>query len=155
MPSARFALLTLAALALPAAAQAQRVSADIAIGGGPVAGRIIVGDPYYPRPSYHYYRPAYREVVVLRGHHGRGWQRHHGGRYVRVYYDAGRDCYYDREWHGGLRAVVVYDDGGRYYRDGYRGDDRRYRDDRSDDWRRDDRRYDDRRHDDRYDDDRD
>jgi len=147
----RSALFALAALALPAGAQAQQVSADISIGGGPVAGRIIVGDPYYRHPTYQYH-PAYREIVVVRGHRGNGWYRHHDYRSVRVYYDADRDCYYDRPYYGGLRAVVVYQNDGRYYynddgRDGYRRDGYRRDDDRNDYRRRvadrSDRRHDD------------
>ena len=113
----RSALFALAALALPAGAQAQQVSADISIGGGPVAGRIIVGDPYYRHPTYRYH-PAYREIVVVRAHRGRGWYRQHRYRPVRVYYDSYRDHYYERPYYEGLRMVVVYQDGGRYYHDG-------------------------------------
>jgi hypothetical protein len=153
----RSALFALAALALPAGLQGQQVSADISIASGPVAGRVIVGDPYYRHPTYRYH-PAYREIVVVRGHRGNGWYRNHAYRAVRVYYDADRDCYYDRAYYGGLRAVVVYQNGGRYFsdydrRDGYRRDDYR-----RDDYRRDDERNDYRsrvadRSDRRYDDD--
>lgn len=132
MQPGRFALLTLASLALPAAGQAQQVVADISIAGGPVSGRIIVGDPY---PRYHRtyverrHRPAYHEVIVIRGHRGHGWYRNQGYRVVRVYYDRGRNSFYDRPYHSGLRAIVVYERGGRYYAD------RDYRFDR-DDYRR-------------------
>jgi hypothetical protein len=163
----RSALFALAALALPVGAQAQHVSADIAIGGGPVAGRIIVGDPYYRHPDY-YHRPVYREIIVVRGHRGQGWYRHRGYRQVRVYYDSGRDCFYDRPYYRGLRAIDVYHHDGRYYYDGDRYSDRdryhrgdrdydrdRYGRDRYDDQRNDyrrrvadrsDRHYDDDRH---------
>jgi hypothetical protein len=144
----RSALFALAALALPAGAQAQQVSADISIGGGPVAGRIIVGDPYYRHP-------VYREIVVVHAHRGRGWYSNHGYRPVQVYYDSYHNRYYDRPYYGGLRLVVVYRDGGRYYQDGdwrdashrggygrdgyqrdeYRNDYRRRVADRSDRWR--------------------
>jgi hypothetical protein len=128
----RSALFALAALALPAGAQAQQVSADISIGGGPVAGRIIVGDPYYRHP-------VYREIVVVPAHRGRGWYRNHGYRPVQVYYDSYHNRYYDRPYYGGLRVVVVYRDGGRYYHDGYRRDE--YRNDyRRDEYRNDYRR---------------
>jgi hypothetical protein len=107
-----------------------------------MAGRIIVGDPYYRHPTY---RPVYREVVVVRAHRGHGWYRHRGYRTVRVYYDAHRDCYYDRPYYHGLRAVVVYQGGGRYYQDDYRHDGYRQDDYRRDDYRRDDERSDYRR----------
>ena len=137
----RSALFALAALALPAGAQAQQVSADISIASGPVAGRVIVGEPYR-HPTY-YHRPAYREVVVVREHRGRGWYRNrHGYRAVRVYYDEGRDCYYDRPYYRGLRAVIVYQNSGRYFYDDDRYDRDRRDDDRNDYRRRvDDRRY--------------
>lgn len=144
---------------LPGALSAQRVAADISIGHGPIAGRVIIGDPYpqYPRTvvgvrSHHGYRPIYRDVVVIERHRGHGWYRHHGYRTVRVWYDADRRTYHDRfDRHDpGLRAVVVYERGGRYYRDGWRDehdrydqDDRHDRDDRYDRDDRDDRRDDD------------
>jgi hypothetical protein len=155
----RSALFALAALTLPVGAQAQQVSAEITIASGPVAGRVIVGEPYR-HPTYRQ-RPAYREVIVVRDHRGRGWYHNRRGySQVRVYYDADRDCYYDRPYYRGLRAMVVYQNNGRYFfdgdrydghRDGYRGDnDRddhrrgdRGRDEARNDYRRrvDDRRY--------------
>lgn len=142
MPN-RSALFALAALALPAAAQAQHVSADISIISGPVAGRVILGGPDYAR--YHR-RPAYREVIVVRDHRGGRWYHRRGYHPVRVYYDAYRDRWYDRPYYRGLRTVVVYQDRDRYYYDGdwdrdrgnYRSHDGRY-DDRYDDRRGDDR----------------
>lgn len=150
-------------LAAPVTLAAQRVSADIAIGGGPVSGRILIGDPY---PYYHgdvavrhypRYRPAYREVVILRGHRGHGWYRRHGYHPVRAWYDAPRRFYYhDRPIHGrpGLREIVLWEREGRYiheldgsswrdeYRD-WRDRDRHWRDDRRrDDRDRDDARWD-------------
>jgi hypothetical protein len=74
--------------------------------------------------------------VVVRSHRGLGWYRQRDYRAVRVYYDAGRDCYYDRPYYQGLRAVVVYQNGGRYYYDDRRDGDRR------DGYRRDDERND-------------
>ena len=142
----RSALFALAALALPAGAKAQQVSADISILSGPVAGRVILGGPDYR----YYHRPAYREVIVVREHRGNGWYKHRGYRPVRVYYDSYRDCWYDRPYYGGLRAVVVYQDRDRYYYDGDWNRDRRYYDRGYSQGRYDDRRYDDRRYDDRY-----
>jgi hypothetical protein len=155
----RSALFALAALALPAGAQAQHVSADITIASGPVAGRVILGGPDYER--FYHRRPSYREVVVVREHRGRGWYHRHGLRPVRVYYDSDRDCWYDRPYYRGLRAVIVYADRDRYFYDGdwdrdrgyysWHDDDRYYGGRRYDDRRYDDRRYDDRRTDGRYD----
>lgn len=127
----RSALFALAALALPAAAETQQVTADISIASGPVAGRVILGEPGYR--AYHR-RPAYREVIVVRGHRGQGWYHRRGLRPVRVYYDAYRDCWYDRPYYRGLHAVVVYQDRDRYYYDGDwdRGRDYRRQDDRRD-----------------------
>lgn len=136
-------------LLVPITLPAQRVTADIAVGSGPVAGRIIIGDPAYShggieRRSAPRYRPATREVIVIRAHRGQGWYRRHGWRPIRVWYDAPRRIYYhDRPVHAsrGLRLVVVYERDGRYVwddRDGdWRDDDRRDRYD--DDWSRDDR----------------
>lgn len=148
----RSALFALAALALPAGAQAQHVSADISIASGPVAGRVILGGPDYER--YHR-QPSYREVIVVREHRGQGWYRRHGIRPVRVYYDSYRDCWYDQPYYRGLHAVIVYRDRDRYFYDGdwdrdrhawdRRYDDRRYSGDRYDDRRYSDGRYDDRR----------
>jgi hypothetical protein len=140
MQITRFVLPVLAGLLLPSAATAQRVSADIAIGDGPVSGRIIVGDPY-PH-YYHHPRPVYREVIVIRGHRGYGWYRNHGYRATRIYFDSGRGRYYDRPYFGGLRAVAVFERDGRYYRCddgyGYGRDDYRRGDYRRDDYRRND-----------------
>lgn len=119
-------------LTVPGALAAQRVSADIIIGHGPIAGRVILGDPYpyhsrtivEVRP-HHGYRTVYREVVVMHRWRGHDWYRRHGYRPVRVWYDADYQRYYERHDrnHPGLRAVVVYERGGRYYRD-ERHDDR-------------------------------
>ncbi len=154
--NARYLLLAAASLAvLPAAASAQRVVADISINEGPVSGRVIIGDPYGYRERYH--APQVRTVVVYRSARGHGWYHRHGYRTVRVWYDADRHRYYDRydRNYRGLREVVVYERGGRYYQDDDRYDDRY--DDRRNDYRRrvDDQRYDDHRYnDDRNDDDR-
>lgn len=134
MPAPRSRLMLALLLVLPGALAAQRVSADIVIGHGPIAGRVIMGDPYpyHPRTivevhPYHRDRPVYREVVVVHRPRGHDWYRRHGYRTVRMWYDAGRGRYYqhhDRN-HPGLRAVVVYERGGRYYsEDRYQGDGR-------------------------------
>lgn len=99
---------------------AQRVSADVAVRGGPVAGRVTVDR------GYSSYRPPVRRVVVRRHaprvvrvehfRHGRGkhWKRH-GYREVVVYYIDGR--YYDQAgWdHQRGHEVVVYERDGRFY----------------------------------------
>ena len=112
---------TLALMATPL--YAQHVSGEVVLRGGPVSGRVHVGDGY---PSYR--RQVSRVVVVERraprlirverfGHgHARHW-RHKGYQKVIVYYIDGR--YYDRlERRGGrVREVVVYERDGRYYRE--------------------------------------
>ena len=135
----------LAALSFVAPLSAQRVSADVAIRGGPVAGRVVVGDGYstYRRPIVYRRVPA-RLIVVervyVRNHRAlRHWQRQ-GFRPVVVYYRDGR--YYDRDMRGGppMREVVIYERDGRYYdvcderdwRDHYQGPSRY--DDHDRDW---------------------
>jgi hypothetical protein len=125
--------------------EAQRVKADIIIGGGPISGRVVIGDRHrYER------RPRFiRRVEWVRRHDNRrhdwyrNFRREH--RVVVVYYDRRDDRYYLDRFHSGLVEIRVYERGGRYYR---LDDDRDF--DRYDD-RRDDRRYDD-RYDDRRDD---
>ena len=126
-------------------ASAQRVSADIRIGGrGPISGRVRIEsrDGYRDRYYRDYgYRPRQVRVEVRRFDRGNhyGWDRfRRQARVVVVYYDRNDDCYYDRSFYPGLEEVRVYEDDGRFYRiDGDDYDDRRY----------DDRRYDDRRYD--------
>jgi hypothetical protein len=124
-------------LLIAAPMQAQQVSADVVIRGGPVAGHVGVGNGYstYRRPVERRVvvvgRYAPRVVVVERVHRhqqARYWSRH-GFRPVTLYYLNGR--YYDRRV-GRAREVVVYHRGGRYYEDcgrgarhADRGDDRR------------------------------
>lgn len=100
---------------------AQRVSAEVVVRDGPIAGRVIVGDGYssYHRPVVVYRRPPVRRVVVverLRYHHGKHWKRR-GYRPVVVYYVDGH--YFDRfhPHRRGVQEVVVYERDGRYYRD--------------------------------------
>lgn len=158
--SFRSSVLLVAALTIaPAVLTAQRVAADITVGHGPVSGRILIGDPY---PLYHRdvievrhrrpYRPAYREVIVVREHRGHGWYRSRGFRAVRIWFDVDRGVYYhERPYRNyrGVREVVVYERDGRYYHEydrpgrDWRGRDRdrRYDDrdyDRRDRWDRDD-----------------
>jgi len=116
-----FFLATLAAALIPSAAHAQRVFADVRIGEGPVSGHIIIASPSAPH-DYHGPRdyPRYRVVEVYRMQRGAGWYRSHGYRPVQVWYDEDRDCYYDRYdrgRRGHVREIVIYQRGGRYYRD--------------------------------------
>ena len=131
MRSSLFALAALTALAIPTAASAQRVVADIRIQDGPVAGRIILGRPGYAHPGYDH-SPGYRTVAVHRTHQRQAWFRQHGFRMVHLWYDGGEDRYYDRVGasRGQLREIVVYERGGRYYRNDWRDDDGRGRDHR-------------------------
>lgn len=106
-----------------------------------------------PRPDVVVVRRApVRRVVVAprvvvvdrihdrgRGHRSAKWWQKHGYRPTRVYYTGGR--YYDRQFDSRdrVQVVVVYERGGRYYRD---WDDRYDRQDRYDRYDRHDR-YDD------------
>ena len=154
--------------------EAQRVSADIRIGSGPVDGRVIINPPYYygrPRPIF--VAPP-RRVVVERvrfdrrfdrrwaydkhyrkdwerwhrdyDHWRRDWYRRFGSDYrvAVLYYDGRDDCYYDR-YRPGLEEIRVYERDGRFYR--WDDDESNYDDDRFDRGGRRDRDYD--RHDDR------
>ncbi len=124
---------------------AQRVSADIHIGSGPVGATIRVGD----RPDHRIYgrpRRAYAEVVrpvrvVVERRHGWNPKRHRNGRIVAVFYDRDCDLYFDR-YSRGLEEVRVYQDDRRFYR--YDDFDRYDRDQRrgNDRGRRDRDRYD-------------
>lgn len=118
-------------------AEAQRVSADIIVGSGPISGRVILGRPairHYPRRTVVVERYAPRRYVVHRyvaRSHGRGYARGHykrlrherGYRAVRVWWDDRHDAYYDRHVRG-LREVTIYERDGRYYRDWYGDRDR-------------------------------
>ncbi len=112
-------------------AEAQRVSADIIVGSGPVSGRVILGRPavrHYPRRAVVVDRYVPRRYVVQRhvvrrsrgrGHawgHFKGLRQERGYRAVRVYWDDRHDSYYDRPAHG-LREITIYERDGRYYRD--------------------------------------
>ena len=136
----------LAALSLAAPLSAQRVSADVAVRSGPVAGRVVVGDGYstYRRPMVYRRAPArlivVERVYVRHRHAFRNWSRH-GFRQVVVFYRDGR--YYDRYVRGGppMREVVIYERNGRYYQvcdqgewnDRYEGP-QRYEENHDGDW---------------------
>lgn len=167
-----FGLAALAAVAPGKEGHAQRVSADIHIGGWPVAGTIRIGDRPYYRDGY-YGRPRRHDVVVVprvyprrlsvERRHGWNWKKHRNAQLVAVYFDRHCGLYFDR-YHRGLDEVRVLRDNDRYYwyddYDGFRDDrylyDRRGRDrdrDRRFDDGRNDRRRDRDRRDDRHDDD--
>ena len=132
----------LSALLLAQPARAQQVLADVVLQSGPVAGHVVVGNGYstYGRQPVVYRRPPVRRVVVVeqaprvivieRGRYrGQAEWRRFGYRPVTLYYIDGR--YFDRSFNrAGVRAVVVYERGGRYYRERDRDD--RYDRDRYD-----------------------
>jgi hypothetical protein len=141
-------------------AEAQRVNADIIIGGGPIAGRVIIGDRdrggYYGRP-----RPIRGvEWVRARDYRRDDWWRRfqRESRLVVVFWDRDDDRYYMDRFRSGLLEIRLYERDGRFYRledDGY-GFDGRYNDrsygrydNRNDNRGRNDRRWD--RHDNRKD----
>ena len=165
-------LALLPALVLAPRSATAQIAADVVVGSGPVAGRVVVGRPYpdvvVVDRGRRYYRDYHRPrvIVVERYHRGprgvaHGYWKQRGWRPVVVYYIDGR--FYDRPWRGARRVheVVIYERGGRYLvprdfrhdgRDWRRGyfdywEDRYDRYDRYD--RRGDRRddYDDRRRD--------
>jgi hypothetical protein len=125
MQSFRLTLAVLAALTTPRAAAAQQVVADISIRQGPIAGHIVVGDPYLRQPYQEYtVEPRYHDswhdhlVTVYQIPRGRGRYRNHAYRETRLWYDAGRDAWYDRwddRYPGTLREVAVLEYEGRYY----------------------------------------
>ena len=119
---ARSLLAALAVIATPL--QAQDVSGEVVVRGGPVTGRVVIGDQYSGyRPARRVmaerYAPRVIRVERLRHHHGKHWKRgkHAGYRRTIVYYVDGR--YYDRadRHHARAYEVVVYQRDGRYYRD--------------------------------------
>jgi hypothetical protein len=130
----------LTALLLAEPAHAQQVQADIVLRSGPVASRVFIGNGYstYGRQPVVYRRAPVRRVLVVAPraivvervrHHGYGHWRRFGYRPVTLYYIDGR--YFDRAFERpGLRQVVVYERGGRYYREYDEGE--RYDHDRYD-----------------------
>ncbi len=130
----------LTALVLAQPAHAQHVLADIVLRSGPVRSHVVIGSGYstYGRQQVVYRRAPVRRVfvaaprviVVERArHHGQSHWRRFGYRPVTLYYVDGR--YFDRGFDGAeLRQVVVYERGGRYYREW--NEDERYDRDRYD-----------------------
>jgi hypothetical protein len=106
--------LMLGLAAVPARAQTA-VQGGVVVRSGPVTGHVEVGSP---PPAVVYREPAREVIVVERSHvpHGNahGWWKKHGYREVTVYYDGSR--YYGRRLERpGVRAVIVYERGGKYY----------------------------------------
>jgi hypothetical protein len=132
----------LTALLVAQPAQAQQVLADVVLQSGPVAGHVVIGNAYstYGRQPVVYRRPPVRRVVVIEQaprvivveharHRGQAEWRRFGYRPVTLYYVDGR--YFNRWFNGaGVREVVVYERGGRFYGD--RDQDDRYDRDRYD-----------------------
>jgi hypothetical protein len=109
-------VLLLGLAAAPLRAQTT-VEGGVVVHSGPVTAHVEVGEP----PPVVVRREPMREVVIVERIHepevnAYGWWKKHGYREVVVYYDD--DSYYDHwfERRGGLRRIVVYERGGRYYR---------------------------------------
>lgn len=127
-----FVLVGLLSTSTPAAGQ---VSGAVVINGGPVQGRIAVGEPVFaPRPIIIYQpvrgrrvevaRYAQQVVVIERGHgrHGKSaqWYQRHGYRPATLFYSQGRyfTLVHAERWYrrGGLfHPVAVWERGGRFY----------------------------------------
>jgi hypothetical protein len=126
---------TIAALAVGEAstATAQRVSADIHVASGPVAGTIHIGDRYdgyygRPRRAGVLVRRDFPRVIVVERHgRRRDFRPGRDARLVVAYFD--RDCgiFFDR-YRRGLVAVRLFEHKGRFYRASDRDGD--WRDDR-------------------------
>jgi hypothetical protein len=113
--------LALAPLLAAQPLSAQRVRADIRVGGGPIGGRVIIGGgDDRPRPrGYVVVAPRIVRVERIRfDDRGRrdGWFRdfERDARLVIVYYDSRDDCYYDQDGPG-LQEIQVYARGDRFY----------------------------------------
>jgi len=139
---------TLAALAMLdlAPAEAQRVSADIHIGRGPVVGTIHIGDRdgrwdrrvgrRHPIRGVTVVRRAFPRRIVVEGFPGRSFRGQlRRARIVTAYYDRHCGLFFDRP-HRGLREVQVYHYNGRYYPTNDRLERDRVRHGRDRDWDR-------------------
>jgi hypothetical protein len=99
--------LALGLIGAPVRAQTS-VEGAVVVRSGPVAGEVEVG-----RPS-RIVVPEREVIVVERLHARRGWWKAREYRKVTVFYD-GRS--YRRFERPGLRRVIVYERGGRYFMD--------------------------------------
>lgn len=100
--------------------EAQRVRADISIGGGPVAGRVILGD----RGGYGGQRLGGIEWIRSRDYRRNDWwgEFERDSRLVVVYFDPYDDSYYLDRIRPDLIELRLFERGGHYYRleeDGY------------------------------------
>ncbi|MEZ4586522.1 MAG: hypothetical protein R2909_09005 [Gemmatimonadales bacterium] len=146
---------------------AQKVSAHIRIGDGPVSGVIHIGERHRPVGDVVVVDRVRPRVILVERRSGRDFlRRGRGIRVIVAYYDPWSGVFYDRGGRG-LHAVRLFNHGGRFYihddhdfgrrfpkdrfrhrdRDDHRGDrfDRDRRDDRDRRWRqerRDERRDD-------------
>lgn len=96
-------------------ASAQRVRADIIVGGGPVAGRVLIGDRGgYDRPR----RIGGFEWIRANDYDRDDWWRsfERDSRIVVVYWDPDEDAYYLDDFRSGLVEVRMYECDGRFYR---------------------------------------
>jgi hypothetical protein len=97
-------------------AEAQRVRADIRIGGGPIGGRVILGDRdgYRGRPRLLRGISWIRADLYRRNDWWNDFER--GSRIVVVYYDPDDDVYYLDRFAPDLIELSLYERDGRYYR---------------------------------------
>ena len=123
MKTSMLAWSLVAALACVAAPlQAQRVSAQVIVRGGPVSGRVTVddGSSSHRRPmrrvAVQRYVPRVVRVERVRHHHVRHW-RLNGYRQVVVDYGRRPLLRPNRRDYPGAYEVVVYERNGRFYRD--------------------------------------
>ena len=101
------AVLALGVIATPASAQTT-VQARVVIQSGPVRSHPVV------RQRARVIVPERHVIIVNRVHAPRGWWKKHSYRAVTVYYD-GQHYYLRRYARPNLRAVIVYEQGGRYF----------------------------------------
>lgn len=104
-----------AGLSLFTPAEAQ-VMADIRVGTGPVAGRVIVGDPYVVvnRPVV-VHRPVTYLIPVERVRRKDArWLYRRGWRPMTVWFDGWQFIHPSSTWRRHYQEVVVFERGGRY-----------------------------------------
>mgnify|MGYP001591371987 CR=1 FL=1 len=107
--------LLVAGLSLVAVAEAQ-VMADVRVGSGPVAGRVIVGDRYVAmnRPIV-VHRPVTYLIPVERvGYRDARWLHRRGWRPMTVWFDGRQFIHPSSTWRRHYQEVVVFERGGRF-----------------------------------------
>lgn len=104
-----------AGLSLFTPAEAQ-VMADIRVGTGPVAGRVIVGDPYVVvnRPVVVHRPRTYLIPVERVGYRDARWMYRRGWRPMTVWFDGWQFIHPSSTWRRHYQEVVVFERGGRY-----------------------------------------